>query len=126
MSADAQSHPGCIFCKIIAGELPCRKVYEDDELLAFHDIAPWAPVHFLIVPKEHVESMMHVQEAQQALLGRMMLLAPRLAMEQGCNPYPDGGFRIMVNTGLEGGQEVAHLHLHVMGGARPWQKGRIN
>ena len=126
MSADAQSHLGCIFCKIIAGELPCRKVYEDDELLAFHDIAPWAPVHFLIVPKEHVESMMHVQEAQQALLGRMMLLAPRLAMEQGCNPYPDGGFRIMVNTGLEGGQEVAHLHFHVMGGARPWKKGRIN
>lgn len=126
MSTVSESHPDCIFCKIIAGELPCRKVHEDEELLVFHDIAPWAPVHFLMVPKVHLESMMHVQEAHQALLGRMMLLAPRLAMEQGCNSYPDGGFRIMVNTGLEGGQEVAHLHFHVMGGARPWQKGRIN
>lgn len=126
MNPVAAADPDCIFCKIVAGELPSKKVYEDDELLAFHDIAPWAPVHFLIVTKTHVESMLQVQEAHQALLGRILLLAPRLAMDQGCNPYPDGGFRIMVNTGLEGGQEVAHLHFHVMGGARPWQKGRIN
>ena len=126
MTAAVASDPDCIFCKIIAGQLPCKKVYEDDELLVFDDIAPWAPVHFLIVPKAHVESMLHVDAAQQALLGRMLLLAPKLAMKQGCNPYPDGGFRIMINTGLEGGQEVAHLHFHVMGGARPWKKGRIN
>ena len=127
MSADAQSHPGCIFCKIIAGELPCRKVYEDDELLAFHDIAPWAPVHFLIIPKEHIESMMHLDGAHhERLVARILALAPRLAMAQGCNPYPEGGFRIMANTGTEGGQEVWHLHFHVMGGARPWHKGRIN
>jgi histidine triad (HIT) family protein len=115
--------PNCIFCKIIAGQIPSRKVYEDDELLAFHDIAPWAPVHFLMVPKRHIASMAQLTEADQALIGRMMVLAPRLALEQGCRPYPEGGFRIVVNTGAEGGQEVYHLHLHVMGGPRPWLKG---
>ena len=67
--------------------------------------------------------MAHVTEADQALLGKIMLLAPKLAMEQGCSPYPAGGFRIMVNTGEEGGQEVHHLHVHVMGGPRPWKRG---
>jgi histidine triad (HIT) family protein len=116
--------PDCIFCKIIAGEIPSKKVYEDDDLYAFHDIAPWAPVHFLIVPKEHVESMVQVGAEHAALLGRILLLAPKLALEQGCNPYPEGGFRIMINTGTEGGQEVPHLHVHVMGGPRPWSFGR--
>lgn len=115
--------PDCLFCKIIAGQIPSRKVYEDDEVFAFHDIHPAAPVHFLMVPKEHVHSMAGVSGAHAGLLGRMMVLAPRLAQEQGCNPYPDGGFRIVVNTGTEGGQEVHHLHLHVMGGPRPWLKG---
>ena len=113
----------CIFCKIAAGAIPSRKVYEDDELFVFHDIAPWAPIHFLMVPKKHIPSMAQVQDEHAALLGRMMTLAPRLALEQGCKPYPEGGFRIVVNTGAEGGQEVQHLHLHVMGGPRPWFKG---
>ena len=113
----------CIFCKIAAGSIPSRKVYEDDELFVFHDIAPWAPIHFLMVPKKHIPSMAQVQDEHAALLGRMMTLAPRLALEQGCKPYPEGGFRIVVNTGAEGGQEVQHLHLHVMGGPRPWFKG---
>lgn len=117
------SHEDCIFCKIVAGALPSNKVYEDDELLAFHDIAPSAPVHFLIIPKLHIESLMQAQSDHADLLGRILLLAPRLAMEQGCNPYPAGGFRIMLNTGVEGGQEVNHLHIHVMGGPRPWKKG---
>ena len=115
--------PACIFCKIVAGQIPSKKVYEDDELYAFHDINPWAPVHFLIVPKAHIVSMAHVGPEHQALLGRIMALAPKLALEQGCNPYPDGGFRIVVNTGTEGGQEVHHLHVHVMGGPRPWVRG---
>ncbi len=115
--------PDCIFCKIVAGQLPSKKVYEDDELFAFHDISPWAPVHFLIVPKAHIESMAHLQPEHEAMLGRIMALAPRLALEQGCKPYPEGGFRIVVNTGAEGGQEVGHLHVHVMGGPRPWLKG---
>jgi len=113
----------CLFCKIASGAIPSRKVYEDDELFVFHDIHPWAPVHFLIIPKTHIPSMAHVELEHQALLGRMLLLAPKLALELGCTPYPEGGFRIVVNTGAEGGQEVHHLHVHVMGGPRPWLKG---
>ena len=113
----------CLFCKIIAGEIPSRKVYEDEEFFAFHDIHPAAPVHFLIVPKTHLLSLAHAEPVHAGLLGRMLVLAPRLAEEQGCGPYPDGGFRIVVNTGEEGGQEIHHLHLHVMGGPRPWRKG---
>ncbi len=113
----------CIFCKIIAGQIPSRKVYEDDEVFAFHDINPWAPVHFLIIPKLHIPSMAHVESAHEGLLGRMMLLAPKLALQEGARPYPEGGFRIVTNTGAEGGQEVHHLHWHVMGGPRPWLRG---
>ena len=113
----------CIFCKIAAGAIPCRKVYEDDEFFAFHDLHPAAPVHFLIVPKVHIASMAQVGPEQAPLLGRMLALVPALALEQGCNPYPQGGFRTVINTGAEGGQEVHHLHLHVMGGPRPWLRG---
>ena len=113
----------CIFCKIAAGEIPARKVYEDDEIFAFHDIAPWAPVHFLMIPKRHIASMAQLGEQDAALMGKIMTLAPKLALEQGCEPYPDGGFRVVVNTGAHGGQEVQHLHVHVMGGPRPWAKG---
>ena len=113
----------CIFCRIAKGEIPSRKVYEDDEVFVFRDINPAAPVHFLMIPKKHIASMAHLSAEDSPLLGRMMALAPKLALEQGCNSYPDGGFRIVVNTGNEGGQEVHHLHLHVMGGARPWLKG---
>ena len=115
--------PNCIFCKIVAGQIPSRKAYEDEDVLVFHDIHPWAPVHFLMIPKAHIPSMAQVGPEHEALLGRIMVLAPRLALEQGCNPYPAGGFRIVVNTGAEGGQEVQHLHIHVMGGPRPWLKG---
>jgi histidine triad (HIT) family protein len=115
--------PNCIFCKIIAGDIPSKKVYEDDELFVFHDIHPWAPVHFLMVPKRHIVSMAHLTPEDGGLMGRLMLLAPRLALEQGCNPYPEGGFRMVCNTGAEGGQEVKHLHWHVMGGPRPWLRG---
>lgn len=128
-SVEKHSHaPGavadsCLFCKIAGGKIPSRKVYEDDELLAFHDIHPWAPVHFLMIPKAHIASMAQATPEHEALLGRMMVLAPRLALEQGCRPYPEGGHRIVVNTGAEGGQEVHHLHIHVMGGPRPWLRG---
>ena len=111
----------CIFCKIIAGTIPCKKVYEDDEILAFHDINPAAPVHFLMVPKAHIESLNHLHTEHTALLGRMLALAPKLAQEQGCRTGREGGFRVVVNTGVDGGQEVFHLHVHVMGGARPWR-----
>ena len=114
------SHPeNCIFCKIASGAIPSRKVYEDADIFAFHDINPWAPVHFLLVPKQHIASMAQVGPEHEALLGHMMVLAPKLALEQGCQPYPEGGFRIVTNTGVQGGQEVHHLHIHVMGGPRP-------
>jgi histidine triad (HIT) family protein len=115
--------PKCIFCKIIAGQIPSRKVYEDEDVFAFHDINPWAPVHFLIIPKRHIPSMAQVGQAEEALLGKIMGLAPKLALEQGCEPYPQGGFRLLANTGDQGGQEVHHLHFHVMGGPRPWLRG---
>jgi histidine triad (HIT) family protein len=102
----------CIFCKIVRGEIPCGKVYEDGELLAFHDINPVAPVHFMLVPKQHLASLADVEDSHAALLGRMMVLVPRLAREQGL----ENGFRTVINTGKGGGQEVFHLHIHIIGG----------
>ncbi|MFM1978767.1 MAG: hypothetical protein RLZ68_32 [Pseudomonadota bacterium] len=119
----AEHDPNCLFCKIAAKKIPSKTVYEDEEFYAFHDINPWAPVHFLIIPKAHIVSMAHVGDAHAGLLGRMMALVPRLAAQEGCNPYPAGGFRLVTNTGAEGGQEVHHLHFHVMGGPRPWLRG---
>ena len=105
MSAD------CIFCKITKGEIPSKKIFEDDDVIVFHDIHPIAPIHFLIVPKLHIESLASVEPSHQALLGKMLLLAPKLAAEQCLK-----GFRTMINTGREGGQEVFHIHTHVFGG----------
>jgi histidine triad (HIT) family protein len=107
----------CIFCKIIQGEIPSSRIYEDDLVVAFKDIHPIAPVHFLIVPKEHIESLASCDEAHQSLLGHMLMLAPKLAKEQGLP-----GFRTMINTGREGGQEVFHLHVHVFGGGQTLPK----
>jgi histidine triad (HIT) family protein len=115
MSAD----PNCIFCKIVAGQIPARKAHEDDELLVFHDIHPWAPVHLLIIPKQHVATLYDAGPTDAAMLGRMLALAPRLMRQAGI----DDGFRTIVNTGPNGGQEVYHLHMHVIGGPRPWTKG---
>lgn len=124
MSEVASAHdPHCLFCKIVRREIPSRAVYEDEEFYAFHDIHPWAPVHFLIIPKQHIASMAQVEPATAGLMGRMMVLVPKLALQEGCNPYPQGGFRLLTNTGAEGGQEVQHLHFHVMGGPRPWLRG---
>ena len=102
----------CLFCKIVRGEIPCRKVYEDDEVLAFHDIHPVAPVHFLMIPKLHLDSLAEAGNAHAALLGKMLLLAPKLAREQGLQ----NGFKTAIHTGKEGGQLVFHLHIHVVGG----------
>ncbi len=111
--------PNCIFCKIVAGQIPARKVHEDEHLLAFHDIHPWAPVHILVIPKLHIVGMVDVTDEHAALLGRMMAVTPRLMRELGVT----NGYRHVINTGQDGRQEVMHLHLHVMGGPRPWLKG---
>ena len=117
----------CIFCKIAAGQIPSKLIHEDDDLIAFHDINPAAPVHFLIVPKEHIPTLADCTASHEALLGKMMLLAPVLARQLGCayeaGAQPgkgSGGFKTQFNTGPDGGQEVYHLHLHVIGGPRPW------
>ena len=115
--------PIACFAKSARAASRRKKVYEDEEIFAFHDIHPWAPVHFLMIPKLHIPSMAQVSAEHAALLGRMMALAPKLALQEGCNPYPQGGFRILCNTGAEGRQEVQHLHIHVMGGPRPWLRG---
>jgi histidine triad (HIT) family protein len=104
----------CIFCKIVSGAIPAKKIYEDDDVIAFNDIKPMAKVHFMIVPKLHVESLKDCDVTHQALLGKVMLLVSKLAKEQGL-----AGFKTLINTGREGGQEVFHLHIHVFGGGLP-------
>ncbi|SCU89786.1 Protein HitA [Cupriavidus necator] len=111
----------CIFCKIVAGQLPSRKVYEDDDMVAFHDIHPKAPVHLLVIPRLHVDSLADCGAGEVAVLARMMLKVPELARAAGCA----NGFRTVINTGPDGGQEVYHLHLHVLGGPRHEWKGPL-
>jgi histidine triad (HIT) family protein len=105
----------CIFCKIARGELPAKKLYEDDDVLAFHDIHPVAPLHFMLIPKRHLASLADATMDDAGVLGRMLALAPTLARENGS---PDG-FRTIVNTGRIGRQDVMHLHIHVVGGPDP-------
>jgi histidine triad (HIT) family protein len=109
----------CIFCKIARGEIPSKKVYEDDEIIAFHDINPSAPIHFLIIPKTHVENLYDADLAHQQVLGKIMGMAGQLAREQGATD----GFRVIVNNGRVGRQEVYHLHIHVLGGPDPLGTG---
>ncbi|MEI7842292.1 MAG: histidine triad nucleotide-binding protein [Gallionellaceae bacterium] len=106
MSAD------CIFCKIARGEIPSKKIYEDDEVFAFHDINPVAPVHFMLIPKKHLSSLLEADATHAAVLGKMLVLAAKLAKEQGL----EKGFRTVINSGKGGGQEVFHLHIHIIGG----------
>ncbi len=120
----------CLFCKIAAKQIPSTVIFEDDDVLAFNDINPAGPVHFLIVPKKHMATLADCTETDAALLGKMLLLAPRLAAAEGCGYVNSGdhkgtgGFKTLFNTGPDGGQEVYHLHLHVIGGAHPWRGQR--
>ena len=104
----------CLFCKIVAGEIPSNKVYEDDEILAFNDVAPQAPVHFLIVPKKHMESLDDTTDEDAALLAHIMLKIKDIAKELGL----ENGYRVVINTGEAGMQSVKHLHVHVLGKRR--------
>ncbi len=105
----------CIFCKIVRNEIPSKKVYEDEDIFAFHDIRPLAPVHFMIIPKEHVATLYDAGIAQQRALGKMLAVAGELARKEGATD----GFRTIINTGRVGNQEVYHLHMHVIGGPDP-------
>ena len=111
MSGDAS----CIFCRIVRGEIPSNKLYEDEDVLAFHDVRPQAPVHFLIIPTAHVATLYDAGMAQHQAYGKMLALAGELARKAGAAD----GFRIIVNTGRVGHQEVYHVHMHVLGGPEP-------
>ena len=101
----------CLFCKIAAGEIPARKIYEDDQVVAFYDIAPQAPVHFLVIPKKHIPTLHDLHEDDTPLAGHLLFTAQRLARELGC----EAGFRVAVNCNEQVGQTVYHIHMHVLG-----------
>ncbi len=103
----------CLFCKIVAGDIPSDKVYEDDLIYAFNDIYPKADVHVLVIPKIHVTSLDELQADHASLMAHMMLKLPEIARQQGL----ETGFRTIINTGPGGGQEVGHLHIHILGGS---------
>jgi len=103
----------CVFCRIAAGEIPAVKVYEDDQLVAFRDIKPRAEVHLLLIPKQHISSLMELNRDQDTLMAHMIAVLPELALAEGL----EQGFRTIINTGKGAGQEVFHLHMHLLGGS---------
>jgi len=111
----------CLFCKIIAGEIPSTEVYRDDDVFAFEDISPAAPTHTLVIPTKHLKDVAAANEEDTELLGKLMMIANKIAKEKGLT---EKGFRYVINTGTDGGQTVYHLHLHVIGGrALSWPPG---
>jgi histidine triad (HIT) family protein len=117
----------CLFCKIAAKQITASVVYEDDELLAFKDINPAAPVHLLVIPKKHISTLTEAQPEDTLLLGKMLALAPKLAEEHGVSVVygndgsPTRGYKTLINSGPDGGQVIYHLHMHLYGGPRPWR-----
>lgn len=103
----------CLFCKIVAGDIPADKVYEDEQVLAFKDISPQAPTHILVIPKQHIATVNDLAEEHSALIGHMVLSAKKIAKEQG---LADDGYRLIMNCNEQGGQTVYHIHLHILGG----------
>ena len=106
---------GCIFCQIVSGEVPSDIVYQDEEVIAFHDIKPQAPVHLIIIPRRHIPSLVHLSQADLSLVGHMVGIANQLAKREG---VAESGYRLVINCGEESGQLVPHLHLHLIGGRR--------
>lgn len=105
----------CIFCRVVRGEIPAGRVWEDEHLIAIRDINPAAPVHLLVIPREHVESVAHLRDDQRDLAGRLLLAARDIAHQEGVE---ESGYRLVLNTGAGGGQTVPHIHLHLLGGAQ--------
>ena len=109
----------CTFCKIVKGEIPSNKVYEDDEILAFNDINPAAPIHILVIPKKHIRSLVNLEKEDEILIGKIYSVINKIAKENGFN---EDGLRVIVNCGKNGGQEVMHLHFHVLAGKELGEK----
>lgn len=111
----------CVFCKIARHEIPSELLYEDDELVAFEDASPQAPVHFLVIPREHIATVVDIPESRSSLLGKMAIVGVAIAREKGLEPK---GYRLVLNYGEDGGQLVQHIHLHVIGGrSLAWPPG---
>ena len=103
----------CIFCKIIKGEIPANKVYEDEEVLAFHDINPAAPIHILVIPKKHISMLTDLKEEDERLIGKIYTTKNKIAEKEG---FKEAGYRVIANCGKDSGQEVMHIHFHILGG----------
>lgn len=111
----------CIFCKIVAGEIPAAKIFEDERAIAFRDTNPQAPTHALVIPRAHIASLADAGEGEEALLGHLLRVAARVARDEG---HAEGGFRTVVNTGADAGQTVFHIHVHVLCGRKlAWPPG---
>lgn len=109
----------CVFCKIVKGEIPSNKVYEDDDVLAFRGIQPAAPIHILVIPKKHIKSLSEIESVDENLISKIMFTIKNIAKEQG---FAEEGYRVINNCGENGGQEVAHLHFHVLAGKKLGEK----
>lgn len=109
----------CLFCKIIKGEIPSEKVYEDEDILAFKDVEPAAPIHILVIPKKHIDSLAQIQEVDETVIGKIYRVINIIAQEQG---FKENGYRVIVNCGKDGGQEVMHLHFHLLAGKKLGEK----
>lgn len=109
----------CIFCKIIKKEIPSNIVYEDDEIIAFHDIHPAAPIHILVIPKKHIAKLTELSVEDEILVGKIFTVINKIAKEQG---FSDDGFRVIANCGKDGGQEVGHIHFHILAGRKLGEK----
>ena len=107
------SEDNCIFCKIASGQLPAKKVYDDDVCVAFHDLTPQAPTHILIIPRRHIDSLDAADSGQREMLGHLLLTAAEIARDRG---FADDGYRVVINTNSDGGQTVFHLHVHLLAG----------
>ncbi len=109
----------CLFCKIIKGEIPANKVYEDEEILAFHDINPAAPIHILVIPKKHITSLAHMEKEDEAIIGKIYDVINKIAEDKG---FKEDGYRVVVNCGKNAGQTVMHLHFHILAGKQFGEK----
>ncbi|MCI8700635.1 MAG: histidine triad nucleotide-binding protein [Clostridia bacterium] len=109
----------CIFCKMVKGEVPINKVYEDEEIIAFYDINPATPIHILVIPKKHIDCVAHMDKQDESLIGKIYGVINKIAEEKG---FKEKGFRVIVNSGKDSGQEVMHLHFHVLAGTKMGDK----
>lgn len=123
-ATNASANADCLFCRMVSGAMAVPRLYEDGDFIVIRDLHPAAPVHLLVITKRHLPSLAQLQgnAADMALMGKMLNLTPRLAAQENFKPYPEGGWRVVINTGSEGRQEIHHLHMHILAGPQPWKR----